>query len=473
MLTKDPLALLLLTVLATIPLLFGARHPLIQGGYSSLLLIACGHCLALNLNRVKPLAQHYRNLAPPLLLLLYLFATTLSLPETVVRILSPVRAANLSLAAQTIGAHPVTSLSYYGPETRFLALYLVALFLYARCASKLLRRDDLLTVALWIITAVGLVEAAYGLMQAMNPTLGVLWLPSEIGAEGCARGTIIYRNQYAAFLNLCWPMALIHGLRLHRRAMAEQNQPVREIAHSLVQRIGSVFSKGTLPLLGSAFMMLAVIFSRSRGGIAALALIAALLLLFLPFSRRLKGTIASTFLAFILIYGGLIGFAEVTARFLEFYEGALARIGLWVDSLSMLHDHPATGIGLGAYRFLSPTYLQNIPGGAWYDFAHNEYVELVIELGLPAFFLLLAWLTWQMGRRWAEVAREVRSARELSHVQTEAIVACGALFAILGFLLHGMVDFVWRLPANSFYAVTLLAILNAVLTPGAVDEQQP
>lgn len=472
MLKKDPFFLFLPLTLATIPLLFGARHPLIQGSYSFLLLVVCGCWLILNNVQVRALLVEKKTIMA-VVFLCYIFATSFSLPLSLVRILSPVRADYLRKVAQTLEVDPATAISYYAPDTRFLVVYLTALLLYFLFATTVLRKDDHLTAALWVITGVGMFEAAYGLLQAMNPSLGVLWLPSIVGAEGCARGTIIYRNQYAAFLNMCWPMSLALGLRLYRQDIEKSEDREKKMIQmaTLARHISLGFNKAMLPLLSSAFMTLAVIFSRSRGGIIVLLLIAALFLILLPLPRRIKGLSCGAFLLFTLIYGGMIGFQQVIARFLVFYESALSRVGLWLDSLSMLKDHFVTGIGLGAYQYVSPVYLHTIPSTAWYDYAHNEYVELAIELGLPVMLLLLAWIIWGMGAFGVHVVQASRQTNGLSDIPDKHIVAISSFCALFGFLLHGLVDFIWRLPVNSFYAITLLALLSMTVAPELTDEK--
>jgi len=471
-LKKDFFSLLLLFVLGTIPLLFGGRHPLIHGGYSFVLLVACGSWLILNSEQAWTALRGKKSILA-VGFLSYLFATSFSLPPVLIGILSPVRAEYLRKAAQTLQADPVTAVSYYAPDTRFLAMYLAALLFYFICASTMLRKDAFLTAALWVITSVGIFEAAYGLLQAMNPSLGVLWLPSIVGAEGCARGTIIYRNQYAALLNMCWPIALVLGLRLYRqeKGKATDRKKKKIGMAALAQHISLGFRKATLPLLGSAFMILAVIFSRSRGGIVVLMLIAAIILTLLPLPKRIKGLSSGIILLFTLVYGGMIGFHKVIDRFLVFYESALSRAELWLESLSMLKDHLVTGIGLGAYQYVSPVYLHTIPSTAWYDYAHNEYVELAIELGMPVMLLLLSWIIWGMGASGVRVIRAARQARALNNIPDKHFVAISSYCALLGFLLHGFVDFIWRLPVNSFYAVTLLALLSTATAPDLADGQ--
>lgn len=455
---KKPVLLTFFFVLATIPLIFGARHPLVHGLYSFCLLIAGGIWLVLNFAENKKRLFSFNSLAP-LAIILFIVVSALPLPLFPVRLLSPVRAENLA-AARIARLHDlVTSLSYYAPGSMFYAIYGLALFFFFLAFSSLLRSGENRRITLWIITIVGVFEAVYGLLQAMNPSLGVLWLPSDIAARGCARGTIIYRNQYAAFLNMCWPMALVLGISLYKPVLLKLDFLRKQKKRlSIANRIEFLFHKATVPLWSSAFMILALIFSRSRGGIVVMLIIAGLLIFLLPFSRRSKILSVALLSLFIFVYGGMIGFQVVTDRFMFFYNSALFRFHLWFTSLAMLQDHLVTGIGMGSYQFLSPVYLKDVPDRLWFDHAHNEYVEMAIELGLPAMLLFMVWLVRGMTGYWRRIMQSRKTAAE---VQSAQIVAIGAFCGISGLLLHAAVDFVWRLPANVVYAVALLALLNA------------
>lgn len=470
---QQPISLVFFFILATIPLLFGARHPLIQGAYTSLIFFTCGTWAVLNFEKIKP-AIFTRAALVIYLLLLFIFFTSLPLPLSLIKLLSPVRAealANATNLAQLKEA--VISLSYYAPETRFYSVYLLGLLLYYLCATNLLRRQTDKRAVLWIITALGSFEAVYGLMQAMSPSLGILWLPSTISAEGCARGTIIYRNQFAALLNICWPMAIVMGTILYYPVISRfKARKERKKTVSVVDRIALVFQKAAIPFWAAAFMILAIIFSRSRGGILIMLLLAASFLAILPFSKRLKALAAGSLSLFVLLYGGMIGFQNVTDRFLAFYQGAQGRFLLWLDSISILQDHLLTGIGMGTYRFLSPLYMKNVSDAALYDFAHNEYLELTIELGLPAALLLFAWLIRQVLHSGARVVKAGRQVETFTVFPEDAIIAIGSFCAISGFLLHGFIDFVWRLPVNAFYGVTIAAMLNAALSSIRPDEKR-
>jgi O-antigen ligase len=453
----------LLVVLATAPLLFGARHPLIHGLYSCLLLLIAGGWLVVN-SEWRPGRLLTFGRLVPLLLLLFIGLTALSLPAPLLGLLTPVRAEYLAQAARLADLpDPTTSLSYFAPGTLFYAVYGAALLLLYYFARALFRTQDMLRSLLWVITLVGVFEAAYGLLQATNPALGVLWLPSTGDTyAGCARGTIIYRNQYAALMNLCWPMTLALGISLYKPAPEQIDRPRRRIKDLAPATTASLLmQKATIPLWSAGLMILALIFSRSRGGILVMVLLATLFLYLLAFPRRYKFLGAGLLLLFVGIYGGVIGFAEVIDRFGTFYESALYRFDLWRKSLDMLWDHVVTGIGMGSYEFLSPAYLQDVPSSVWFDRAHNEYVELTIELGLPAMLLLVAWLAWGMTRAGASLLRTKKNQRDRNEMNIHDLAAAGAFCGITGLLLHAWVDFVWRLPVIIIYAVVLLAVMHA------------
>lgn len=459
---EKPFLFVFYFVLATVPLLFGARHPLIHGLYSSVLLLAGGGWLLANAEWNPGRLSAFARLAP-VLLLLFIFLTALPLPLFLLNLLSPVRAEYLANAVQAAGLRDAgTSLSYYAPASMFYAVYGTALLLFFYACRAHLGSEKVLRQTLWVITLTGLFEAVYGLLQATNPELGVLWLPSSQDSyAGCARGTIIYRNQYASFLNLCWPMALALGISMYKTDLARLDRPRRRSDDlSVAARVGQLFQKAAIPLWSAGLMILAVIFSRSRGGILVMVLTATLFIYLLSVPRRYKGLFAGSLLLFICLYGGIIGFEQVIERFATFYESSLARFGIWYKSLAMLRDHFFAGIGMGGYEFLSPVYLQDMPARVWYDRAHNEYVELTIELGIPMMLLFLAWVGKGMNGFGLALLQTKRERRGLERMRLQDIVAIGAFCGITGLLLHAWVDFVWRLPATVIYAVILLAMLG-------------
>jgi putative inorganic carbon (HCO3(-)) transporter len=86
-------------------------------------------------------------------------------------------------------------------------------------------------------------------------------------------------------------------------------------------------------------------------------------------------------------------------------SGVESRVEVWSRAISMAEDFSITGIGMGAFQevvdLLYPLYLE-LPGSV--DHAHNLFLQVVVDLGIPG---LIAWisillviigLSWQIYR---------------------------------------------------------------------------
>jgi len=443
-----------LFLLLTIPLLFGATHPFVQGLYTFYMLLGAGGwwlfvgsdkklSSARRRRRSRPTKSVADQLEEPvgrrinffllsiLLLLLYVGFTVIPLPLGLLQGLSPVRAQNLAAVNALAGAGiRFAPLSYSAFLTFKQGLFYLSLLLYFFSLRKLLGRDrQFVLQVIMVMVGIAFFEALYGLLQFMNSSMGVLWLPSSLGAGGVARGTIIYRNQYATLLNMCWPLAL---------AVAARNQKKWPPA---------------LFFFAAGMIILAVLFSLSRGGIIAFFCSAVIIGVSMPFPRREKVRVLIALVVFLAVYGALLGgYGSLLQRFADFKSGAGERFSIWCMSLPMLFDHPLTGIGLESYIKLSPLYIKNGSGTLLWDRAHNEFLELAIELGWPAMLLFSASLFSGL----ILLARSLRRKKE-------ALIGLAAFAGICSFFIHGLVDFGWHLPANCVYCVTLLALLSAEL----------
>ena len=80
---------------------------------------------------------------------------------------------------------------------------------------------------------------------------------------------------------------------------------------------------------------------------------------------------------------------------------------MWSDSLDAIPDYALTGSGLSTYRYVFPIY-RSSGGRIFYSWAHNDYLQLLIELGLPGFLLLL----WLMIAVWGQAMRVRKTLRD-------------------------------------------------------------
>ena len=225
-----------------------------------------------------------------------------------------------------------------------------------------------------------------------------------------------------------------------------------------------------LPLISVVVMALALVFTLSRGGVLSLLLsLLALLWLFWACGRlRWSAALVATLLAAILAYGSWIGFRPLVSRVEETPSGLTHRLEQYRASLPMLKDFPVFGVGLGAYPEIYNRYQPRThhPERVFYNAAHNDVLQLVIETGALGAVLVVV-LGWRvladlvgahlLGRGACAVGGGAGDAARRTDSYSVGI-AIGAVGGVAALLVHSALDFGARIPANGILAATLLGI---------------
>jgi len=102
------------------------------------------------------------------------------------------------------------------------------------------------------------------------------------------------------------------------------------------------------------------------------------------------------------------------------------RISIWASALDQWRSSPV--VGVGADRILQVHYIP--ADGTTAIFAHNEYLQILADGGVIGATLLIA--------AGASIARSVR--------RTNLLASC-ATGALIVFVVAGVFDFGWHLPA--------------------------
>jgi O-antigen ligase len=121
-----------------------------------------------------------------------------------------------------------------------------------------------------------------------------------------------------------------------------------------------------------------------------------------------------------------------------------SRLDLWADMLPMTRRFPVFGVGYNAFATAYPWY-QTIWRTEWMGEAHNDYLQVILDLGLVGAFLVFPLLAILFGRA---LARADRSPVDLA-----------LLGSLLGLAAHALVDFNWQIPANALTYIALAAIV--------------
>jgi O-antigen ligase len=154
--------------------------------------------------------------------------------------------------------------------------------------------------------------------------------------------------------------------------------------------------------------------------------------------RVVLGVVALTALA-LAAYAGLTPIVDrFTADNLALgYEG---RARIVAATLRAGVDFLPLGSGLGTFADVFPRYQAEGPIG-YVDFAHNDYAQVFLELGLAGVGVM-ALLGLAYGARWRAIARG-QGSRRLGFAQ----VGAGISLAALG--VHCLFDFNLHIPANA------------------------
>jgi O-antigen ligase len=347
-----------------------------------------------------------------------------------------VRLAHLSMEAYSTRAH--------------LLIFLTcsAAFYFAQIISKDRQRKQRL---IYSVIALGCFEAFYGLFQYLTGWQQIFTYVKKYDLAE-ATGTYINRNHYAGFLEMVLPFSLALAFYEYGNFARKQRQPssrMRDMLRASFQRLTFWFSTAVV-------LFAALVFSRSRMGIIAgcLSLVAMFGLAVLSrFRVRMLLTLSAAFLLTSLCLALWIGPGPITERFQgveqEYSLGDQSRVSIWRDDLRLIRQHPWLGTGLGTFP-IAFTTVQTTFLGQFVNHAHNDYLELASDLGVPAALALVAGILFVF-------LRAVRTFL-FGEGNFERLMALGCAGSITAMLLHAMADFNLYIPGNALVFSMILGL---------------
>ena len=225
-------------------------------------------------------------------------------------------------------------------------------------------------------------------------------------------------NVVAGALVVMLPFALVKGMT---------RRPGGGVVRWLGQALGGCVLAG---------MVLILYWARSRGAYVAVASGLLVLVSFQwPSSMR---WVAAPILLAGLVGGTILGWEAVGDALLTTTEvsGYDVRAEIWARALQIIQDFSFTGVGLGCFEpvvaAMYPLFLG--PAGT-VSHAHNIFLQVAIDLGLPGLFSYLLLLG---GSLYAAVAGYRISCKCGLPDLRLACTACVA--SLTGMIVHGMID---------------------------------
>lgn len=209
---------------------------------------------------------------------------------------------------------------------------------------------------------------------------------------------------------------------------------------SSVRRISSVARYG----FGAAFlifMLVGIVLNGSRAAIGLFLPVTIATASLLPFTVRwrlpaLAASVLSLVAGVALIIGNPITSEEFTP---DRPPSATTRGEIWTTATEPIYDNFPVGTGLGTFQNIYHLYERPDQVSREYvNHAHNEYLELAIELGAGGVLLMVLFLAW-----WITTAVRIWNSVGSSQFTKAATVVTAAILA------HSVVDFPLRTGAIS------------------------
>lgn len=311
------------------------------------------------------------------------------------------------------------------------------------------RQPERLRMVLVALVLSGMTQALYGSLMTLSG-IEYGFLAKKIYYTGFATGTFVNRNHLAGYLELTASagVGLILADLLPGRKSSTWQQRISDL-------ITLLFSNKFRVRIAIGIMAIGIVLTRSRMGNTAfftsLCICGFGYVLLRERQLAIKATLlfASLLLIDVLIVSNWFGLSKVVDRIEKTEISTESRTQLNDELQPVVVAYTLTGSGLGTFA-LAYAPFRSADMRSYMDHAHNDYLEFIIETGLPGFFILLAFA----GSHALHALHVIVRRRN----RLPAAVCFSALMALVAYAIHATVEFNLQIPANAATFVVLLAL---------------
>jgi O-antigen ligase len=321
----------------------------------------------------------------------------------------------------------------YPHDTVSLALLYFCYGLLCFLAAQTLLRGSQARTLAFIFCLYGAALAVFALIQGLSSNGKLYWL-RQPRMGGWVYGPYVNHNHYAGLIEMLVPIPLV--LALTRLASTRTRTVAAAIAAVMVGTVFLSGSRGGMLAIVAELVILAVVSVKQKRGLRTAIGIGVFL------------TIVVTLL--IWIGGGELSRRISTVGMSHSEISADVRFNINRDGLGMFLKKPVLGWGLGAFPVVYPQF-RTFYTNFFVNEAHNDYLQLLVEMGLLGFGTML----WFLLTLYSRALKKIRNwTSEMSGATTLACV-----LGLSGILVHSVFDFNLQIPANAalFYVLCTVA----------------
>ena len=260
-----------------------------------------------------------------------------------------------------------------------------------------------------------------------------------------------------AFANFERPVSFLRGAYMQSAILYIVLLPVYFIKALRVKKL-------PLKIVCWIFFLLtltAFILLKTRGALLAMLIILPGIIALYVHELKKFLAIALIFLlsiiTFINIHPDTVERIETVKNF-EMEQSVSERFLIWQSAVEMIKDYPMTGVGFGQFeQYYKREYIQPEAKERWQSHAHNTYLQLWAETGLPGLVIYCSMFGYILYQSWRRRDNQY---------------AAMIFFSTAGFLLYSLTDYTYA----SFSAMRVYWFVFGICLRGvdiSVDKNAP
>ncbi|TXI81880.1 MAG: O-antigen ligase family protein [Cupriavidus sp.] len=381
----------------------------------------------------------------------WIFFQTVPLKPEWLSLLAPTAASYYASAFPDIEAGHAWPISLLPEQTNQKLLLSLGYFSLYVLVLGLARDRGRLKLLAQVLVVSALAQAIYGGIMTLTG-LEYGFFEKKTAYLGLATGTFVNRNHLAGYLELGAAMAI--GLILADLKVTDLSSWKKRLTAVL----DFLFSTRLRIRVFLAIIVVGLVLTRSRGGnmafFTALIVLAPTYLFFKERQLFVKSAILfiSLLAVDVWIVSGWFGLEKLATRFEQTSAQTEARTYAFKAYPGLIDEYSRTGSGMGTF---AAVFGKNQPPDVrgYFDHAHNDYAEFLIEAGFPG-VLILAILAGLSG---VHAVRVIHKRNDRLRVG----ICFAFLMASAELAIHSLTDFNLQIPANAATYIVMMAMAGA------------